>query len=97
MKTRMLSLALCGSLAAGLTLSAPTVEAKPGGCLKYGIAGAAAGHMVHHGVKGFFAGCAAGMYRRHLYNKQMREQKAMPRPGAAPAPMPANGAPAHQM
>lgn len=87
MKTRMLSLVLCGSLAAGLTLSAPTVEAKPGGCLKYGIAGAAAGHMVHHGVKGFFAGCAAGMYRRHLYNKEMREHKAMP----------AAGVPARQM
>ena len=88
MKTRMLSLALCGSLAAGLTLSAPSADAAPGGCLKYGVAGAVAGHALHHGVKGFMAGCAAGMYRRHLYNKQMREQKAMPRPA------PAGGAPA---
>ena len=90
MKTKIVSMALCGSLAAGLSMSAPVAEAAPGGCLKYGIAGAAAGHMVHHGVKGFFAGCAAGMYRRHLYNKQMRDQKAMPRP----MPAPAVGAPA---
>ena len=92
MKTRMLSLALCGSLAAGLTLSAPAAEAAPGGCLKYGVAGAVAGHVMHHGVKGFMAGCAAGMYRRHLYNKQMREQKALPKPSATP--MPSDGAPA---
>lgn len=75
MKKTMLSLVLCGSVAAGLTLSAPVSEAKPGGCLKYGAAGAVAGHMVHHGVRGFMAGCAAGMYRRHLYNKQQREMK----------------------
>ena len=46
--------------------------AKPGGCLKYGAGGAVAGHMAHHGVKGFMAGCAVGMVRRHEYNKQMR-------------------------
>ena len=85
MKTKILSLALCGSLAAGLSMSAPAAEASPGGCLKYGVAGAVAGHMVHHGIRGFMAGCAAGMYRRHLYNKQMRDQKAMPHPSAAPA------------
>ena len=83
MKKTMLSLALCGSVAAAaLPLSAPIAEAAPGGCLKYGAAGAVAGHMVHHGVRGFMAGCAAGMYRRHLYKKQMREQDNAP---AAPA------------
>lgn len=81
MTRTMTSLAVCGSLAAGLLMTAPLAEAKPGGCLKYGAAGAVAGHAMHHGVKGFMAGCAAGMYRRHLYNKQMREQK-----NAAPAP-----------
>lgn len=54
-----------------LSLGAPA-NAKPGGCLKYGAGGAVAGHMAHHGVKGFMAGCAVGMYRRHEYNKQMR-------------------------
>ena len=76
MKKTMVSLVLCGSLAAGLSsFSAPVAEAAPGGCLKYGAAGAVAGHMVHHGVRGFMAGCAAGMYRRHLYNKQQREMR----------------------
>ena len=75
MTNKMLSLALCGSVAVGLVVSAPGAEATPGGCLKYGAAGAVAGHAVHHGVKGFIAGCAAGMYRRHLYNKSSAEQK----------------------
>lgn len=86
MKKTMLSLALCGSLAAGLTISVPAADAKPGGCLKYGAAGAVAGHVVHHGVRGFMAGCAAGMYRRHLYNKQQREQANTPAQTAAPDP-----------
>ncbi len=67
-------LAVVGGLA--LPSSAPA-QAAPGGCLKYGLAGAAAGHVVHHGVRGFAAGCAAGMYRRHLYNKQIRNQGAV--------------------
>ncbi len=29
-------------------LAAPAAEAKPGGCLKYGAAGAVAGHYAHH-------------------------------------------------
>jgi hypothetical protein len=76
MTKTMLSLALCGSLAAGLTVSAPVAQATPGGCLKYGAAGALAGHAVHHGVRGFIAGCAAGMYRRHLYKKQLQNGTA---------------------
>ncbi len=95
MTTKILSLALCGSLAAGLALSTPAAEAAPGGCLKYGVAGAVAGHALHHGVKGFMAGCAAGMYRRHLYNKQMRDQKMMPKPSTVPAG--GAGAPAKPM
>ena len=78
MKKSMLSLAVVGSFAVALTTAAPLAQAAPGGCLKYGAAGAAAGHMVHHGVRGFMAGCAAGMYRRHLYNKQMRNGAVTP-------------------
>lgn len=53
-------------------------EAKPGGCLKYGAAGAVAGHVAgHHAVKGAIVGCAAGMWRRHEYNKKMRAQHAV--------------------
>ena len=76
MNTRLLSIALSGALVAGLTIAAPVAQAAPGGCLKYGAAGAVAGHAVHHGVRGFMAGCAAGMYRRHLYHKQQRMQAA---------------------
>lgn len=76
MKKSMLALTTVGGLAAGLVALAPVAEARPGGCLKYGAAGAVAGHMVHHGVRGAIAGCAAGMYRRHLYNKQMRQERA---------------------
>jgi hypothetical protein len=50
-------------------------QAKPGGCLKYGAAGAVAGHMAgHHAIKGAIVGCAAGMWRRHEYNKEMRAE-----------------------
>ena len=74
MKTLMLSLALCGSAAAGTMLSAPLAQARPGGCLKYGAAGAVAGHVAgHHAVRGALFGCAAGMYQRHRYNKQQRD------------------------
>lgn len=75
MNKSLLTLTLVGGLAAGLTLTAPVAEASPGGCLKYGAAGAVAGHMVHHGIRGAMAGCAAGMYRRHLYNKKMRQEQ----------------------
>lgn len=80
MKKSLLTLMLVGTAATGLVVAAPVAEATPGGCLKYGAAGAAAGHMVHHGVRGALAGCAAGMYRRHLYNKKMREERAAGQP-----------------
>ena len=49
-----------------LVLASPAL-AKEGGCLKYGAAGAAAGHMVGsgHAVAGAAAGCAAGAHVRH--------------------------------
>ena len=75
MKKSMLTLTAVSALAGSLVVTVPA-EAAPGGCLKYGAAGAVAGHMVHHGIRGAMAGCAAGMYRRHLYNKKMREQRA---------------------
>ena len=76
---------------AASALACVPASAEPGGCLKYGAAGAVAGHFAHHGVKGFMAGCAVGMLRRHEYRKQMREQA---RAGIAPgAPGSAPGAP----
>ncbi len=67
-----IALFLCAFIA-----GASAAEAKPGGCLKYGAAGAVAGHVAgHHAVKGAILGCAAGMWRRHEYNKQMRAEHA---------------------
>ena len=82
MKTSILSLAVAGTLVTGLTVSAPLAQAKPGGCLKYGAAGAVAGHMVHHGVRGFVA---VADFRPIQPAEQQRDQGAVP-PGAAPAP-----------
>jgi len=42
------------------------------GCISGGVAGAVAGHLVHHGVLGAFGGCIAG----HEYNKHQKEQAA---------------------
>ncbi len=66
-----------GLLCAATLLGAPQVEAKPGGCLKYGAAGAVAGHFAgHHGFKGALAGCIAGIARRKAYNNQLAQEKA---------------------
>ena len=68
-------------------LIAPQAEAKPGGCLKYGAAGAVAGHLSgHHGVKGALVGCTTGIYVRHEYKKQMKEKANEQQPQNAPAP-----------
>ncbi len=40
------------------------------GCFTGGLAGAVAGHMVHHGVLGAFGGCVAG----HQINKRQKLQ-----------------------
>ncbi len=65
-----------GLVCAATLLSAPQVEAKPGGCLKYGLAGAVAGHYAgHHAMKGAIAGCIAGMARRKAYDNEMAKQR----------------------
>ena len=68
-------------LALGLLALPLTADAKPGGCLKYGAAGAVAGHYAgHHGAMGAVAGCALGIHKRREYKREMRMQ----RPGSAP-------------
>ncbi|WP_240046496.1 hypothetical protein [Paracraurococcus ruber] len=54
--------------------------AKEGGCLKYGAAGAVAGHMVGsgHGVAGAAAGCALGVHERHKAEKRDAAQQQAP-------------------
>ncbi len=59
--------------AALLAASVGSAQAEPGGCLKYGAAGAVGGHLVHHGFLGALGGCATGMWRRHEYRKHEKE------------------------
>ena len=88
MKTPALLFSLClfGSSATAM-LFASEAQAKPGGCIKYGVAGAVAGHYAgHHALKGAAAGCVAGMWRRHEYKQHMREEKKLQKtaPGTTP-------------
>jgi hypothetical protein len=71
----MLRFLLAPSLALAFAAAPLTVEAKPGGCLKYGAAGAVAGHMAGHGVVGAVAGCALGVHKRREYKREMRMQQ----------------------
>ena len=59
-----------------LGTAAPEVaEAKPGGCLKYGVGGAIAGHFAGgHRWKGAAAGCALGIYQRRRAERLARER-----------------------
>ncbi|MFT9257757.1 MAG: hypothetical protein ABF535_06755 [Acetobacter sp.] len=67
---RLVIMGVAGMLAAQL---GATVRAEPGGCLKYGAAGAVGGHVAnHHAVLGAATGCVVGMYRRHEYRKEAR-------------------------
>lgn len=69
---RVITLGLAGLMAA--TVGATVVQAEPGGCLKYGAAGAVGGHLANHAVLGATAGCVTGMYRRHEYRKEARNK-----------------------
>ncbi len=78
-KSIALPIALAVSL--GTVLPVAPASAEPGGCLKYGAAGAVGGHLAHHGVLGAAGGCATGMYMRHRYRKQQRAAAAAYRNG----------------
>lgn len=69
---RVMTLGLAGLMAA--TVGTTVVQAEPGGCLKYGAAGAVGGHLANHAVLGATAGCVTGMYRRHEYRKEARNK-----------------------
>ena len=89
----MLKFILAPALALGLVWVPLNAEAKPGGCLKYGAAGAVGGHYAgHHGVMGAVAGCALGMHKRREYKREMRMQHQ----SAAPVPTQRSVAPASQ-
>ncbi|MHB8885832.1 MAG: hypothetical protein ACYC5H_12295 [Methylovirgula sp.] len=79
MKSPAILFGLClFGLSATAVLATSEAQAKPGGCVKYGAAGAVAGHYAgHHAVKGALAGCAVGMWRRHEYKKHLRDEKKL--------------------
>ena len=70
---RITQIILAGATAASLGF-AGTASAEPGGCLKYGAAGAVGGHLAGHGIAGAVAGCATGMAVRHHARQRAREQ-----------------------
>ena len=79
-RTSFAAAAFGATLLASLAAGSPAV-AKPGGCLKYGAAGALAGHAAGgHAFKGAIAGCALGYYERRRYKRMMREQANRPSP-----------------
>ncbi len=62
-------------LAVGVSAGIPAAEARPGGCLKYGAAGAIAGKLAgDHTWKGAAAGCALGYLRRRQYDQAERRR-----------------------
>jgi hypothetical protein len=53
-------------------------EAKPGGCLKYGLGGAIAGHFAGgHRWKGAALGCALGIYQRRRHESQVEHRERL--------------------
>ncbi|MBV8850719.1 MAG: hypothetical protein JOZ16_14175 [Methylobacteriaceae bacterium] len=90
----MLKFILAPVLALAIVSVSFTAEAKPGGCLKYGAAGAVAGHYAgHHGFVGAVAGCALGMRKRREYKREMRMQHQSAAPGATQRPLPTSAQP----
>jgi hypothetical protein len=81
MRKRMIAAAAALALASG-GYAAP---AHAIGCVSGGLAGAVAGHMVHHGVLGALGGCIAG-HHINKQHKENRQQNAAPEYGQQPAP-----------
>ena len=70
-------LAFAGLVA--VTLAPAPAHAAKGGCLKYGAAGAVAGHVAgRHAVKGAIAGCLIGHWRRRDAEWQHSRQARPP-------------------
>jgi hypothetical protein len=65
-KIRFLAAAAAFGVLGSLAASPP---ANAIGCISGGVAGAAAGHLAHHGVLGALGGCIAG-HEAHKYQKR---------------------------
>ena len=72
---KKIALAATIMLTLGVAAGLAEAQSRPGGCLKYGVGGAVAGHFAGgHRIKGALAGCALGMYQRRKYERALREQ-----------------------
>ena len=72
---RKTGLFAAGIIALGLSSGSAEAQRRPGGCLKYGLGGAIAGHFAGgHRLKGALAGCAIGTLRRRQYEREVRER-----------------------
>ena len=64
-------------LTVGIVAGGYTMPARAIGCVSGGLAGAVAGHMVHHGVLGALGGCIAGhQYNKHQKARSLEQQNA---------------------
>ncbi len=67
------------AVAALWTVVPNAAEAKPGGCIKYGLGGAIAGHFAGgHRWKGAAAGCVLGIIQRRR-SESAQQQRTPPR------------------
>ena len=65
--------ALIGAAMLALAAVPNAAEARPGGCLKYGLGGAVAGHVAGgHRWKGAVVGCLVGLYQRRRHAARAR-------------------------
>lgn len=66
-------LAIAAVSAATLLSATYDVQAREGGCIKYGLGGAVLGHFAGgHGMAGAAAGCALGAYKRNRAEDRYR-------------------------
>lgn len=77
--------------AIGLAGSVYSAPAHAIGCISGGLAGAVAGHMVHHGVLGAVGGCIAG----HHYGKKEKLERQQNNAGTNNAPSPSGSSMDH--
>jgi hypothetical protein len=73
-KTMRIQAAMIVLAVSGFSLGWQT-PARAVGCISGGLAGALAGHMMHHGVLGAVGGCVAG----HEYHKHHEHEEGMQR------------------
>lgn len=93
---KKIALAAAVMLSFGVAAGSAEAQSRPGGCLKYGLGGAVAGHFAGgHRIKGALAGCALGIYQRRQYERQVREQNEIrnriPERRRVPNPQPDGG------